>query len=112
MERELGVILNIGLGSDPARAARNAARAVDWLSWRTAAAGMSLRVQEPTTSNPEYVLVVRCTYTGTLYNIKALAQLMRQECIAVFVEGTKEGYLIGPKALNWGTFNPRKFIRS
>lgn len=106
------MILNIGLGSDPARATHNAAKAVNWLSWRVVAAGLSLRVQEPTISNPEYVLVVRGTYTGTLYSIHTLAKIMKQECIAVYDGNTKEGYLIGPKALNWGTFNPRKFIRS
>ena len=106
------MILNIGLGADEACAVHNAAKAVNWLSWRVLAAGLTMRVQHPTPSTPEYVLVVQCTYCPALDSINRLAELLKQDCIAVFDESTKEGYLIGPRALNWGVFNPRKFLRS
>lgn len=106
------MILNIGLGAGEACALQNAAKAMNWLSWRVLAAGLTMRVQHPTPSTPEYVLVVQCNYTAALSTFNQLSELLKQDCIAVFDESTKEGYLIGPRALNWGAFNLRKFIRS
>jgi hypothetical protein len=39
-----------------------------------------------------------------------LARLLSQDCIAVYNPATREGYLIGPKADDWGPFNPEFFI--
>ena len=40
----------------------------------------------------------------------ALAEVMRQDCIAAWNEDNEVGALIGPKAAEWGAFNPNYFI--
>ena len=35
---------------------------------------------------------------------------LRQDCIAVYYPATNYGVLCGPRAANWGTFNPAYFI--
>lgn len=62
------------------------------------------------TSDTERTLVLTCAPvpTSVLY---ALALALAQDCIAVYDTGAQAGRLIGPKAREWGTFNPQYFIR-
>ena len=106
------MILNIGLGANYHKVPHNVAKVVEWLAWRTVPEGWALKVHRPAGDTLEYVLVVQCNYTAALSTFNQLSELLKQDCIAVFDESTKEGYLIGPRALNWGVFNPRKFLRS
>lgn len=45
---------------------------------------------------------------GAVY---ALAEENEQDCIAVFEPETGRGVLVGPKAADWGEFNPDFFVR-
>ena len=40
----------------------------------------------------------------------ALAEVMGQDCVAAWNEDIEVGLLIGPKAAEWGAFNPNYFI--
>ena len=40
-----------------------------------------------------------------------LAQVLGQDCIAVYQPDAQKGRLIGPKAEAWGEFNPEFFIQ-
>lgn len=47
---------------------------------------------------------------GSVYSaIFNLAQLLDQDCIAVFFTSVQEGLLIGPRANEWGAFDPQYF---
>jgi hypothetical protein len=39
-----------------------------------------------------------------------LAQVLHQDCIALYAADLPAGWNIGPKADKWGPFNPEKFI--
>jgi hypothetical protein len=41
----------------------------------------------------------------------AIAEELEQDCIAVYEPESGSGTLIGPKAVNWGSFNPDYFVR-
>lgn len=43
--------------------------------------------------------------------VNALALVFGQDCIAVYYPRDIRGELIGPKAAQWGEFNPEFFIR-
>lgn len=45
---------------------------------------------------------------GAIYEI---ARENEQDCIAVFEPETGRGTLVGPKAADWGAFNPGFFVR-
>jgi hypothetical protein len=47
---------------------------------------------------------------GDLGAIYRSAQQLDQDCIAVYDESIKQGILVGPKAAQWGDFNPTYFL--
>ena len=62
-------------------------------------------------SNTEPTLVVK-TYVSVseavLYDIAVVCE---QDCVAAYNPDTGAGQLVGPKAAEWGDFNPDYFIR-
>lgn len=65
-------------------------------------------------SDTEPTLVVEVERRGNIINtanaIFILAELLDQECIAVYNCSSQMGALIGPKADKWGAFNPDYFV--
>jgi hypothetical protein len=55
---------------------------------------------QPLSRNPFLVLAA----------LKATADDLQQDCIAVYRPKTGGGSLVGPKAAEWGPFNPEFFI--
>ena len=45
-----------------------------------------------------------------MQSLKAVAVDLQQDCIAVYRPKTGGGSLVGPKAAEWGPFNPEFFI--
>lgn len=48
--------------------------------------------------------------TITHNRIAALAETLGQDCIAAYCENTRTGALLGPRAAQWGEFNPEYFF--
>lgn len=66
-------------------------------------------------SDTEATLVVEATFPGrsALLCIQMLRQIsidLEQDCIAVYRPETNGGSLVGPKAKEWGEFNPEFFF--
>lgn len=103
-------ILNIGLDSKATRtiaadAARQIVGANDFLvtTWTV--------VQSDT--EPTLVCEVMALSNSPLMVLQQLRQIatdLHQECIAVYRPKTGGGVLIGPKAKEWGVFNPYFFF--
>lgn len=95
------VILNIGLADDrkalfeACRAMRRAGIVFDTAHLRLS----------PT---DEYAMVVMCDATDD--RIHAVSEALEEDCIAVWDLMHREGRLIGPKAAEWGEFDPKLFI--
>lgn len=47
---------------------------------------------------------------GDLGSVYRAAQQLEQDCIAVYDPTIKQGILVGPKAAQWGEFNPKYFL--
>ena len=47
---------------------------------------------------------------GDLGAVYRAAQQLEQDCIAVYDPAIKQGILVGPKAADWGEFQPRYFL--
>lgn len=66
-------------------------------------------------SNTEPTLVCQFVWLGDRaplrYFVTALCRVFGQDCIAVYYPADLDGELIGPKAAEWGSFNPEFFIR-
>lgn len=61
-------------------------------------------------SASEPTLVITCApFPATIAH--ALSVALAQDCIAVWDTGTLSGRLLGPKAREWGSFNPAFFIQ-
>lgn len=94
------VILNIGLAAhsdlfEACRAMRRAGIVFDTAHLRLS----------PT---DEYAMVVMCDATDD--RIHAVSEALEEDCIAVWDLMHREGRLIGPKAAEWGEFDPTLFI--
>lgn len=62
-------------------------------------------------SNTELTVVANVLLAGDLQRAtKQLALMTGQGCIAVWDTETQAGQLIGPKASEWGDFNPEFFL--
>ncbi len=48
-----------------------------------------------------------CGDYGALYRV---AQRLQQDCLAVYDEAAQRGQLVGPRASQWGAFNPKFFL--
>lgn len=47
---------------------------------------------------------------GDLGSVYRAAQQLEQDCIAVYDPAIKQGILVGPKAADWGEFQPKYFL--
>ena len=107
---EIKFILNIGLnrasgGTITAEQARQTLAANEFLIVRDA-------VLE---SDTEPTLVAEVTSLNSspfifLQRLHRVAEELDQDCIAVYRELTGAGSLIGPRAAEWGPFNPEFFL--
>lgn len=65
-------------------------------------------------SETEITVVAEVERRGNILNtanaIFILAELLGQECIAVYNCSSAQGALIGPRADKWGDFNPEYFV--
>lgn len=62
-------------------------------------------------SDTEPTLVVRATHAGDVRVCTTwLAEKLNQDCIAVYIPSKNEGHLYGPRASEWGDFNPEFFF--
>lgn len=106
---EIKLTLNIGLnsanGAIPAEQARQALAANGFSIVRDA-------VHESDTE-PTLVAVVHLlanNYLIIMQQLHRVAEDLEQDCIAVYHEHTNAGALIGPRAEEWGPFNPEFFL--
>lgn len=102
-------ILNIGLKSDTLGDISVAlAKQMLW------AADLLIKIETVVQSDTEPTLVVMVTSINgpafTLANLRQLAIDLGQDCIAVYRPQVGRGALIGPKAAEWGPFNPQYFF--
>lgn len=62
-------------------------------------------------SDTEETVVATVNHPGDVYACANwLAQRLDQDCVAILDNETGEGRLIGPKAAEWGAFDPTQFI--
>lgn len=119
---ELNIGLNVaGTNNTAARVAAQAIKAVGLLDVLCSACVVRTRVAEVEYSTAgggaavEPTLVVSINGSigsGTLRTVVfSLATELEQDCIAVFEPETGRGVLVGPKAADWGQFNPDCFVR-
>ena len=110
------VILNIGLNGVPQEVdnvysfgrkiptLETALTSVKCLNFKVIASAVVESDTEPT-------LVVRATHAGdVLVCTNWLAEKLNQDCIAVYIPSKNEGHLYGPRASDWGDFNPEFFF--
>jgi hypothetical protein len=83
-----------------------------WLS-RDQFEAVSFRYAKPAEGEP--TLIVRLDTPRPVYHVGSLvyelAELMQQDCIAVYRPDDGDGILIGPRAQAWGNFNLDYFVR-
>lgn len=101
------VLLNIGLKSTK--------KNIGVGSVLRALAGASFNVAEYNVqhSSTEPTVVAQATFTGAKSLLRTCAFLtalhLHQDCVALLIDG-QEGHLIGPKAEEWGEFDPAQFL--
>ena len=106
---EATFILNIGLNTADGAIAIEEARKV------LRAYGFSILREALLESDTEPTLVaeVATGFATTLTVLQLLYQVseeLKQDCIAVYRGLTRGGALIGPRAAEWGPFNPEFFL--
>ena len=120
MEHTMNIELNIGLdipGANNSTASRDmlAMRATAYLAG--AFAGVATRRYQSTYEQNgaqvvEAGMAVRLTAERSVeWMIASLAAMLEQDCIGVLDADTGAGVLVGPKAADWGDFNPEYFNR-
>ena len=103
-------LLNIGLATSEG-APISAQEAQEALTTQ----GFSISIHEVVNSTTEPTLVVLVTpppaWRGreVYAHFFSVAQMLRQDCIAVFSYDAGRGALIGPAAESWGDFNSKLF---
>ena len=116
----MNIELNIGLdvpGANNTPASRDmlALRATAYLT--AAFAGVATRryessYQQDGVTVTEAGMAVRLTVDRPVeWMIASLAAMLEQDCIGVLNTDTGAGVLVGPKAADWGDFNPEYFNR-
>jgi hypothetical protein len=79
-----------------------------------AQAGFTVRRYNLLHSETEPTIVARAVFPGNDTHLHrmaaAVALLLSQDCIAVYVPTTGNGFLAGPRAAAWGVFDPTQFI--
>lgn len=78
----------------------------------TRGAGFNVTAAKLVQSNTEPTLVLTITddQPGLDNRIDELAKTLHQDCIAVWYPEKSWGQFIGPKAADWGDFNPAFFF--
>lgn len=108
-------ILNIGLDNLPPEAGNSIGVKALFVSRAIRRAGFYAEpIRKVVESDSEFTLVVEATfssYFGVPQAINDLAVVLAQDCIAVYCKNNGEGRLIGPRADNWGVFNPELFFK-
>ena len=61
-------------------------------------------------TEPTLVIEVSPDPCGQM-DFRQVAVDLRQDCIAVYAPVTNRGMLAGPKAAEWGAFDPTKFLK-
>lgn len=61
-------------------------------------------------SDTEHTLIVEVFPDLSFMALWILCEDLAQDCVAVHSPGTESGQLVGPKAHEWGAFNPLQFI--
>lgn len=61
-------------------------------------------------SDTEETLVVECDDFDLVDEMIELCRLLDQDCIALHDTETGKGFLVGPRAHEWGEFDPTKFL--
>ena len=115
----MNIILNIGLNGVPADLSytNGVLNPIDMRRALTAvqtvrAYGFDMRGAKIVQSDTEPTLVVRAhsDEPGLDNRIDMLSTALKQDCIAVWYPDQAWGQLIGPRAAEWGNFNPKFFI--
>lgn len=109
------MILNIGLNIEDAYGNQIGAHTVDDVLAALRGARFPVRQAALHGSRSEPTLVVRTpddaqsliTVLSGLYN---LAEVLEQDCIAVYCPTLASGRLIGPRADKWGEFDASQFL--
>jgi hypothetical protein len=99
-------LLNFGLNRNDGKGEVDAMRLVRDLHYF----GMSpvLLGTPKSDTEPTAVISVKHRPTGTM--VDYLCDRYAQDCFAVYCPSTGTGELVGPKAAEWGEFNPAYFI--
>ena len=100
------VILNIGLDHPGGRHLPHWVTAAARLAWFKVTGAHLVQSD----SEPTLVLTVEDNEPGLDNRIDELAKTLKQDCIAVWYPEESWGMLIGPKAAEWGNFNPAFFF--
>lgn len=107
------VILNVGLQPSPKLTTRRepfeARHAMDVLL----AAGLVIDKAQVLESQTERTLVVHGDDSALRTSYYRIASILSQDCIAVYWPNAGRdgvGQLIGPRADDWGVFNPEHFL--
>lgn len=103
---EATFILNIGLNT------ADGAIAVEEVRKVLRAYGFSILREALLESDTEPTLVaeVATGFATALQLLYQVSEELKQDCIAVYRELTGGGALIGPRAAEWGPFNPEFFL--
>lgn len=103
----MSFILNIGLKTNTEETL-NATHALNVVE----AAGFKVKAQSLEFSSTELTLVVMCigTVGENRTRIDNLCKVLKQDCVAAYDMYRRVGELIGPKAAEWGEFNPAFFL--
>lgn len=100
------VILNIGLARNQ-QADLTVAQALEALT----TAGFTCHEHTVHTSDSETTVVTRAARGRNVRaNVYHLSILLEQDCIAIYNPRTQLGELAGPRAADWGDFNPEFFL--
>lgn len=114
-------LLNIGLDNLPEEAGVGIGRRSLFAARALRAVGLSNQGAQVVNSDTEPTLVVKVKPTAGMAASRQgnavrnavfeLAKALNQDCIAVYLPIADKGELIGPRAAQWGEFNPAYFFK-
>lgn len=113
------LLLNIGLNNIPNVESYTNGQANPWIAKAAMTAAQALRRHgfvygnnRVVHSDTEPTLVIEVTTDGMAVDnrIEMVANALNQDCIAVWYSDEGVGDLIGPRAADWGAFDPSLFF--
>jgi hypothetical protein len=114
-------LLNIGLANFPAEAGVSIGRRALFAARAMRAVGLLNLGAQIVISDTEPTLVVKMQASVDLPSNRSgnavrnavfkLAEALNQDCIAVYPPIADKGELVGPRAAQWGEFNPELFFK-